>query len=64
MVVAQILKNLLSFLKQISYGKCSKITNTKKYLFFSAVRNFRNYVYGKNASVRNFRMWTLSGEKR
>ena len=28
------------------YGKCSKITNTKK-LFFSFVRNFRNYVCEK-----------------
>ena len=37
---------------------------TLKNNYFSAVRNFRNYVFGKNASVRNFRMWTLSGEKR
>ena len=28
------------------YGKCSKITNTKNN-YFSAVRNFRNYVFGK-----------------
>ena len=31
---------------------------TLKNNYFSAVRNFRNYVYEKNASVRNFRMWT------
>ena len=29
-----------------NYGKCSKISNTKKF-FFSAVRNFRNYVSEK-----------------
>ena len=27
--------------------KCSKITNTKKIIIFSAVRNFRNYGYEK-----------------
>ena len=34
-------------LSQIMYGKCSKITNTKKIIIFSAVRNFRNYVSEK-----------------
>ena len=29
------------------YGKCSKITNTKKIINFSAVRNFRNYISEK-----------------
>ena len=36
---------------------------TLKNNYFSAVRNFRNYVCEKNASVRNFRMWALSREK-
>ena len=31
----------------LQYGKCSKISNTKKQLFFSTVRNFRNYVSEK-----------------
>ena len=30
-----------------TYGKCSKISNTKKIIIFSAVRNFRNYVSEK-----------------
>ena len=29
------------------YGKCSKSSNTKKIIIFSAVRNFRNYVSEK-----------------
>ena len=36
---------------------------TLKNNYFSAVRNFRNYVSEKNASVRNFRMWSLSRAK-
>ena len=31
----------------IDYGKCSKISNTTKYIFFPAVRNFRNRVSEK-----------------
>ena len=30
----------------MNYGKCSKISNAKKY-FFPAVRNFRNYISEK-----------------
>ena len=30
----------------MAYGKCSKITHTENN-YFSAVRNFRNYVYEK-----------------
>ena len=33
---------------------------TLKNNYFSAVRNFRNYVSEKSASVRSFRMWYLS----
>ena len=29
------------------YGKCSKISNTKKIIIFGPVRNFRNYVSEK-----------------
>ena len=36
-----------------------KVSNTNLLLLFSAVHNFIKYV-SENASVRNFRMWSLS----
>ena len=36
------------YLKEKDYGKCSKSSNTKKIIIFSAVvSNFRNYVSEK-----------------